>query len=148
MRLLNLGAGSKPYLIVTPAFAKSLAIKAMTNGVPTLAWNGGSYAGVEILVSDSQTANRITAVDATGLVVLLGPLELRSSDTALVEMSDAPTQTSGPSVSAVSQVSMFQTDSRCLLAERTIAVKGIRPTSWAHVTNVQLGQGSDSPAAG
>jgi hypothetical protein len=146
LRQLNLGAGSAPFIIVTPSFAKSLAARGIVNGVEsTLGWNGGSYAGVPILVSDAQTPGRISAVDATGLAVVLGDLELRSTEQALIEMSDAPSQTSGTSVSAVSQVSMFQTDSRCLLAERRIAVKPIRAGSWAHLTGAVLGAGSDSP---
>ena len=86
---------------MTPAAAKDLAVRGLLNGVNSLRWNGGSYAGVEILVSDAQTPGRITAVDATGLVVLLGDLELRSSGQALVEMVDSSSQTSGASVSAV-----------------------------------------------
>ena len=144
LRDLALGAGSKPFLIMKPAAAKDLAVRGLLNGVDLLRWNGGSYAGVEIFVSDAQTSGRITAVDATGLVVLLGDLELRSSDRALIEMVDS-TQTERPSVSAVSMVSMFQTNSRCLLAERSIAVKGIRGTAWAHLTGVGLGGGFDSP---
>ena len=96
LRDLALGAGSKPFLIMTPAAAKDLAVRGLLNGVDSLRWNGGSYAGVEILVSDAQTPGRITAVDATGLVVLLGDLELRSSDQALIEMVDSSSQTSAP----------------------------------------------------
>jgi hypothetical protein len=146
LRLLGLGAGSRPFFIVPPALAKSIAARGLINGVDSLRWDGGFWAGVPMLVSDAQTANRITVVDASGIVCLLGPLELRSTEQALVEMSDAPSMTSGTGVSAVSTVSMFQTNSKCLRAERTIATKGIRPTAWAHLTNVQLGQGSDSPA--
>ena len=117
------------------------------NGFDFLAWNGGSYAGVEILVSDAQSSNRITAVDATGLVVMLGDIELRSSGQALIEMVDSSSQTSAPSVSAVSMVSMFQTNSKCLRAERSLAVKAIRAGSFAHLTTVALGQGFYLPMA-
>ena len=143
-RDLALGAGSKPFLIMTPAAAKDLAVRGLLNGIDSLRWNGGSYAGVEILVSDSQTPGRITVVDATGLVVLLGDLELRSSDQALIEIVDSSSQTSVTGTGA-SMVSMWQTDSRCLVAERSIAVKAIRGTAWAHLTGVQLGGGFDSP---
>lgn len=145
---LNLGAGSRPFFITSPAMAKRIAVKAMTNGAgATLAWDGGSFAGVPIVVSDAQTSNRITAVDATGLAVVAGEIELRSTDQALVEMVDSSSQTSGTSVNAVQMVSMFQTNSRALRAERGIAVKAIRPGAHAHLTGVALGQGSDSPQA-
>ena len=145
LRDLRLGAASRPFLIMTPAIAKSLAIEGLVNGVDTLAWNGGTYAGVEILVSDAQTAGRITAVDATGLVILLGDLELRSSGQALVEMVDTSSQTSVTGTGA-NMVSMFQTNSKALLAERALAVKAIRVGSYAHLTGVQLGASFDSPA--
>ena len=89
LRDLRLGAGSKPFLIMTPNVAKGLAAKAITIGVDSLRWDGGEYLGVPILVSDAQTAGRITAVDATGLAIVLGDLELRSSAQALVEIVDA-----------------------------------------------------------
>ena len=148
LRQLNLGAGSAPFLIMSPAMAKSLAIEGMVNGVDSLRWNGGSFAGIEILVSDAQTSNRITAVDATGLAVVLGELELRSTGQALIEMADTSSQTSAPTVSQAQMVSMFQTNSKCLLAERSLAVKAIRAGSFAHLTTVALGQGFDSPMAG
>jgi hypothetical protein len=147
LRDLALGAGSRPFLIMTPAAAKSLAVKGLVNGIDSLAWNGGSYAGVEILVSDAQTSGRITAVDATGLVVLLGDIELRSSGQALIEMVDSSSQTSVTGTGA-NMVSMFQTNSKALLAERSIAVKAIRGTAWAHLTGVQVGVGFDSPMVG
>ena len=46
LRDLALGAGSKPFLIMTPAAAKDLAVRGLVNGVDSLRWNGGTYAGV------------------------------------------------------------------------------------------------------
>jgi hypothetical protein len=148
LRTLNIGVGSRVFIIMTPTDTKSLAVRAMANGVTTLSYQGGSFAGAEILPSDAQTAHRITAVDATGLAIVLGDLELRSSGEALVEMVDSSAQTSGPNVNAVQAVSMFQTNSKCLLVERSLAVKPIRTACFAHLTGVALGQGSDSPLQG
>ena len=147
LKQVNLGAASAPFFIMPPALAKILASRGITNGIDSLAWDGGSYAGVPILVSDAQSSNRITLVDASGLAVVMGEIELRSSEQALIEMADTSSQTSAPSVSAVSMVSMFQSKSRCLRAERSLAVKPIRPAAHAHLTGVALGQGSDSPMA-
>jgi hypothetical protein len=96
----------------------------------------------------TQSSTRITLVDASGLAVVMGEIELRSTEQALVEMVDSSSQTSGSSVNAVNMVSMFQTNSRCLRAERALAVKPIRNAAHAHLTGVALGQGSDSPLAG
>jgi len=145
LRLLRLGVGSKPYLIVTPEYSKALAIQAVANGVTTLGWNGGEIAGVEVLVSDAQTADKISMVDATGLAVADGGIELRSSEQATIQMDTAPTQeTTTPTQSQ--QVSMFQTNSRALLGERSFAVKAIRPNAYAHLTGTALTGDSASPS--
>ena len=47
---------------------------------------------------------------------------------------------------AVSTVSAFQTNTRLLLAERSIAVKAIRPNAFAHLTAVAIGETAGSPA--
>lgn len=147
LRQLNLGIGSKPFLILSPENAKALAIQAYGSGVTTLQWNGGNIAGVEILVSQAQTADRVTAVDATGLVVKRSEIELRSSEVASIQMDDAAAgHTSATSVGQVQQVSMFQTNSRCLICERSMAVKAFRPGTYAHMTGFIIGEDSGSPA--
>jgi hypothetical protein len=39
LRDLRLGVGSRPFFITTPNIAKGLAVKAITNGIPTLRWD-------------------------------------------------------------------------------------------------------------
>jgi hypothetical protein len=143
--LLQLGVGSKPYLIVTPEIGKALALQAAGAGLSTLSWNGGTLGGIEVAVSDAQAANRITAVDAASLAIAMGEIDLRSSGQATVQMDDAPSQES-TTPTAANQVSMFQTDSRALLAERSFAIRAARPSAYAHLTNVTLGEDSGSPA--
>ena len=60
-------------------------------------------------------------------------------------MVDTSSQTSVTGTGA-NMVSMFQTNSKALLAERALAVKAIRVGSYAHLTGVQLGASFDSPA--
>jgi hypothetical protein len=147
LRLLTIGAGSRLFLVVTPEVGKAVAMQALANGITTIGWNGGNLGGVEILVSDAQTANRITAVDATGLAVRRGEIDLRSSEVASIQMDDAGSgHTSATAVGQVQQVSMFQTSSRCIICERSIAVKAIRPNAYAHLTNVSIAEDSNSPA--
>jgi hypothetical protein len=99
-----------------------------------------------VLVSDAQTADRITLVDATGLAVFLGDISLRSSEQAVVQMDSAPTQDATTSTGST-VVSMWQTNSVALLAERELSVKPIRPSSYAHLDGIALAQ-FDSPAVG
>jgi hypothetical protein len=143
MRSVDANAGSKLFLILPPDLGRQLAAKALVGGL-NLSWSGGSIAGVEVRVSDAQDAGRMTLVAADGLAVASTPLELRSSNQASVQMDTAPTMNS-TSPTAVQTVSMFQTNCRCLRAERQIGIKAIRANSYAHLTGVALGQGAGSP---
>ena len=144
MRMVDGGATSRLFLIVPATIGKQLAAKGLTSGL-NLSWNGGTVAGVEMRVSDAQDGGRITLVAADGLAIAQTPIELRTSTHAAVEMDNAPSSNSTTPTS-VSMVSMFQVDCRCLLAEREIGIKAIRPNSYAHLTGVALGQGAGSPA--
>jgi hypothetical protein len=123
-----------------------LAAQAVANGVTTMGILGGELMGVSVLVSDAQTADRITLVDATGLAVFLGEIRLKSSEQATVEMSDTPSQSSA-TPTATTLVSMWMSNSISLLCEREIAVKPIRPSSYAHLDAVGFAQ-FESPLVG
>jgi hypothetical protein len=146
LRLVDLSSSSRPYLIVTPELGKGIATEALGAGVDSISWNGGSIAGVQLRVSDGQTANTMTLVDPTGLATSMGELELRSSEQADIEMEDAPSNASATSVAQASMTSMFQTNSRCLRAERTISVKAVRTNAFFHMTGVSVGDDAGSPA--
>jgi hypothetical protein len=145
LRLLQLGVGSRVYAVVSPELGKVIAMQAAANGITTLAWRGGNLAGVEIIVSDAQTANRLSLISADGVAIAMGEIDLRSSGQATVEMSDTPSQ-EATTPTAANQVSMFQTNSRCLLAEQSFALKAVRASAYAHLSNVSLGEDSGSPA--
>jgi hypothetical protein len=144
-RNVQLGATSKPYLIMTSPNAKGLAKAATANGVTTMGIMGGELLGVPIVVSDGQGSGKITLVDASALVISSAPIELRTSEHASIEMNDAPSHNSS-TPTAASLVSMWQTNNRCLLCERQFAVKVIRPSATATLTNVSRGAMGDSPA--
>jgi hypothetical protein len=146
LRLVDATSASKLYLIVPPEIGKGAAVAALANGVDSLAWNGGNLAGVEVRVSDAQTANRITLIDATGLATSMGELEFQSSEHASIEMVDSSSQTSATTIGAVSQVSMFQTGSYALRSERSISVKQIRTNAVWHMTGIEIGESAGSPA--
>ena len=145
--LLQLVGGSSTsslWLIVTPSIAKSLAAHLLTQGVNVPNWNWFDLAGITVMASDAQTFGRVTLVDAGAVAMWLSPVEVRSSEVADLEMSDAPAQTSGTSVQQSQMVSLFQTNSMALLAERSAAIKPLTVTSYAHLTNVVFGA-PDSP---
>ena len=142
---VRLGANSRPFFILPQPLAKALAAKAAGAGIDSVGVTGGEILGVPVLVSDGQTNDQITLVDARGLAVALGGLDLRSSDVASVEMTGTPSG-SGVTPTAATVVSMFQTNSRCLRAEREFAVKVVAPNSVATMTNVFWGVSGGSPA--
>ena len=146
LHLVRLGTGSKPYFILPQPLAKALAAKATGAGITTVGVTGGEILGVPVLVSDGQTDGQVTLLDARGLAVALGDLDLRSSDVASVEMTATPT---GSSVTptAATMVNMFQTNSRVLLAEREYAVKVVRPNSAMTMIGVGWGVTGGSPTA-
>jgi hypothetical protein len=141
---VNLSAASRPYFVITPQIAKGLAHAATANGVTTMGVLGGEVMGTPVLVSDGQGTGKVTLVDATGLAVADEPIDLRSSEHASIEMDSAPSH-EATTPTAAQMVSMFQTNCRCLLAERNFAVKVIRPSSVATLTSVEWGGGTDSP---
>ena len=147
-RMVKMGANSRAVLChVVSNVRRRFPSWHLKTASTTLGATGGSILGIEVLISDAQGFDTISLIDGTGLAVAMGPIEIRSSDQAVVEMVDSCSQTSGPSVSAVQAVSMFQTDSICLLAERSFAVKPVRVASWAHMTGVLAGQ-FESPVVG
>src|SRR5262245_17569991 len=145
-RLVQTGAGSRLFFIVTSETAKALAAAAVGAGINSMGILGGELLGVPVLVSDAQIADRITLVDATGLAVFLGEISLKSSQVATVQMDTAPTQDAAAGT-ATTVVSLWQTNSVALMAEREIAVKPVRVASYAHLDNVALAQ-FESPAVG
>jgi Phage capsid family len=145
LRNIDAGSASKLFLVVTSEMGKGIASQALANGIDSIQWNGGNLAGVELRVSDAQTAGRMTMIDATGLVVRMGELELSSATHASIQMDTAPSQES-TTPTAAQQVSMFQTNSVALRCERSLAVKAVRTNSFMHVTGVTVGDDAGSPA--
>ena len=144
LRLVDAGATSRLFLITTPMIGRQLAAKGLTSGL-NLSWNGGTVAGIEVRISDAQDAGRMTLVAADGLAIAQTPLELRSSWQAAIQMDNSPSSNT-TSPTAVSLVSMLQTNCSALIAERLIGILAVRQNSYAHLSGVALGQGAGSPA--
>lgn len=105
---------------------------------PSMSVVGGTLAGMPVIVSDH----------AGAIVVLInaqdvylgddGGVSVDASEEASIEMSDAPTEDSG-APTASTAVSMFQTNSVAIRAERVINWMRRRSQSVAYLTGVDWG---------
>ena len=143
---VEISAASVPYFITTPAIAKALARAATANGINSMGLLGGRLMGTDVLVSDGQGGGQITLADASALAVAQEPINLKSSEHAAIEMDTQPTGDS-TTPTHVQMVSMFQTNSRCLLAERNFAVKVLRQNAVATLSGVMWGTPDGSPSS-
>jgi HK97 family phage major capsid protein len=145
LRLVRAGSASRLFFIMAPRSAKFLSRLAFENGVTTATYDGGSIMGVPILVG--QDISGLTLADASAVVYADSGVELRGSDNASIELSDAPT---GDSASATAQsvnyVSAFQSGMRILRAERRLNAKVVDTSGVATLTGINWGAGADSPA--
>jgi HK97 family phage major capsid protein len=130
--------------VMEPALAASVGMMTNLLGTPEFAGigqNGGSLAGFPVIASDYVP---------TGIVALLnapeiyygdeGGFEVSMSDQASIEMSDAPTQNAGtPAASQNGMVSMFQTNSVAILAERAVNWAKRRPNAAVVISGADWG---------
>ena len=145
LHAVELGIISRPFLLVSQKDMKGLAAAAVENGVDSLGVLGGELMGITVVATGGQADGTVTLIDASGLVVADGQIELRTSDEGSVEMSDAPSHnTTSPTHSTL--VSLYQIDARALIAERSFAAKIVRPNSVMTLTGVSWGGAGDSPS--
>lgn len=138
LEVVNTTGNGRPYLVVDPHTANRLATKATTTGeqaFPSMTPNGGELAGVPVLVSD-----QVPAADSNGRKAVLLDATAIAGD-AEAPMMDASTQAalqlaSNPSTGAQQLVSMFQTDSVALLANRWIGFEVIRASGVVVIEDV------------
>ena len=126
----NLGA--RPAYYTTPAVARSLAWMRDPLGnaaYPGMTMNGGNLGGVPVRVSNyladlaTSGGHPLILVDEAEIYVADdGSVSLDTSTEASIEMSDTPAGSSSPTVAASGTmlVSMFQTNSLAIRAERPI----------------------------
>jgi HK97 family phage major capsid protein len=123
--------GIRPAYYTTPAVARMLSFMTDSLGNPAfpgITPTGGNYKGVPVRVSNyiannggSGGAPFILVDEAEVYLADDGGVTLDASEEASIEMSDAPAGAAGvPTASSVSVVSMWQTNSIALRAERYI----------------------------
>ena len=103
---------------------------------PGMSMNGGTFAGLPVIVSDYQgTAGRVVLVNASDIYLADdGSVQIDMSREASIEMVDAPTQDSVAGTGA-SMVSMFQANSVAIRAERVVSWAKRRAAAVQTVTN-------------
>ena len=138
-------AGS--YWIMTPDAALALSMIRTTGGenfaYPNITMDGGSWFGLPVITSSS-VPNSISAGSIVALVkgseVFMaddGAVAIDVSTEASLEMSDAPTITSA-APTAASLVSMWQTNSIAIRAERVINWSRRRTCGVGYIDNMHL----------
>jgi HK97 family phage major capsid protein len=147
LRLVRVGSASRLYFIMQPRSAKYLSRLATENGISTVRYDGGSIFGVPIVTAQDMVSGSVTLADASAVVFADSGVELRASDEADLELSDAPAGDSGtPTAGNVVPVNAFQTGMRALKAMRRLNAKVIDTSGVATLLGTQWGVGADSPA--
>ncbi len=130
----------------TLALAASLLTNAFGQAeFPTLSINGGTLRGITVVTSQyaanqSGAGNLVIALDPTAILLADdGNVTLSASGEASIEMSDAPTGDAGNPPVAASLVSMYQTNSVAIRAERFINWAKARSTAVVYMDDVNWG---------
>lgn len=128
----------------TTALRLSLMVNADgTRIYPELSLNGGRFVGLPVITSQYAGTN-VVLVHAPDIYLAEDQLVIDASREASLEMSDAPTNDSVTGAGA-SLVSMFQTNSVALRAERFINWGKRRAAAVALITDVDWGAAAETP---
>jgi hypothetical protein len=132
-KAINLGASSRPYLILPPDSAKPIALEHGPSGLlfPQMGVTGGTIQGIRVLVSDAATTDAYL-IDASQIAAQSDLIVLQPGDHAAIQMDDNPT------AGAKSLVSLWQNDLTGLRAERTFGVEVLRSTAVALITGMNV----------
>jgi hypothetical protein len=144
LQIVKGSSSSNLFLVVSPDLAKAICAQGLTAGL-NLDWRGFDIAGVRVMPSDAQGSASMTLIDARQVAMRLGQVSLRSSDEGSVEMDTAPSATSSTSVQSSTLVSLFQTNTVAILAERSATIEAITTHACATMTSVTLGVTDGSP---
>lgn len=128
--------------ITTPSIALSLALMQNALGqaeFPDMTMNGGRLLGFPVITSNYVTAGDFLVVYANEVYMSDdGVVTVDASREASLQMLDNPTNASSDGT-ATTMVSMFQTDSVALRAERYINWSKRRATACAYIDSVAWG---------
>jgi hypothetical protein len=147
--ILNHMDVSSLVLLMPNTLALSLSLLRNSLGqteFPGLTLNGGSLEGIPVITSQylgsgASFGNMVIALSANDIGLADdGAVDIKVSDQATIEMSDTPAGDSGtPTAGSTAYVSMFQTNSLAILAERFITWKKLRSTAVVYMDDVNWG---------
>jgi HK97 family phage major capsid protein len=135
-------------VLIMPA-SLALSLSAMRNTLgqrefSDMTINGGTFEGIPVITSQyaanqSGAGNLVIAVNASDVLLADdGNVTVEASDQASLQMLDNPTNSSA-TATATTMVSMFQTNSIALLAEREITWAKARSTAVVYMDDVNWG---------
>jgi HK97 family phage prohead protease len=128
--------------VMTSACAQALAMMVNPLGqqeFPTMGPTGGTVYGMPVIASDYVPAALVVLINTEDIFLGdEGEIAIDTSQEASLEMSDAPTHDSS-TPTAVSLVSMFQTNSVAVRAERIINWMRGRTQSVSYLTSADWG---------
>lgn len=131
----------------------ALALSLMTNPLgqpsfPGVTMNGGNFRGMPVIVSDYVPAETVILANASDIFLADdGQVVVDASREASLQMANDPTNASNPAT-AVQLVSMFQTNSVAIRAERWINWAKRRTHAVQMLTGVKWGQPTTSGGKG
>jgi hypothetical protein len=145
VKMVSYGENSKLFVFVSSDQAVHMSSLAMSVGNNDMGPQGGVFMGLEVKVSDNLPSGVIFCCDPTGVCWWDGGVQQSVSTVADLELEDAPSNASAPTVASAQLTSLFSTNSVGFRCERSFAYKVVRPGAIASLHGVAWG-GSDSPA--
>jgi hypothetical protein len=144
-QMIGSGESSVLYLFVAPRVAKAIAAHLLTLGINVPRWERFDLAGVRIRASDAQSATTATMIDATQVAMWMSDSIARFTDTASLEMDDAPPGTSDDPMEG-NAVSLWQDNAVAWQVSRAATVQPLSAGAYASMTGIEFGA-VDSPSA-
>jgi hypothetical protein len=134
---------SRLFIIMTSANAKALAALGDAAGsansaFPDMTPRGGVISGIEVIVSDSLSANQWILVDASAFAAASGDLILSPFRHTSIQMESSP---DSPATSATNLLNLWQLNLTALVCERFFICERLRTSSVAVVQNAQYAFG-------
>src|SRR4029079_19038353 len=100
---------------------------------PTLSYNGGSLAGIEVVVTEGLPSSTMLLVDAQQVAAACESIQLSATNEAIVAMDSSP---DSPAAATTVMTSLWQNNYTGLKAERFFGVQKLTSTGVAVLTGV------------
>lgn len=131
---VDTGAASRLYWLASSSIAKRLAVIGDASGAPAFPETASGNLGAwPLVISDGVGSGLLILCDAAQIAASALPIELDATDQATIQMDSAPDSPVSGSTNVVPLWSMNQS---ALRATRYFAVKRLRDTAVAIVSNV------------